>query len=610
MASDELQGLSSEMSYLLPFFVLFATSGMYLCLLGLMLPSPSRRWEENVLRAPWVGWSILLGALQVTHLFAPINKPTATAFLIAGMVGATVILLVRARFRQSASMDRARGETFFLIGALAIASLFAFLPVFNACTKQMILYDLGLYYLKTVRWIASYPIVPGLANVQGHLGFNQPGFLTTALLDAILPDRWGIFLIGGILPWMGLSFAVFSLFWLGLHALGKVGPPRPLAVAYACSLPVWVFAFLNDNLSSGSPNVTLACVMIHLFLVFSCFLFCREERDANLGEVLVIGAACLCVKLTSLGFVIGVWAVAATVVIGRRDWQTLLSKRVQPALGICAVLLCVWVYRGIVLSGYLFFPSSLVAAPVSWRVPDSVMKEFQDYILLWARWPHGDAATALQSIGWIPHWFGRLVSNQYQFAWPVQVGIAAMLALLLFEANRREIVNSLRRNIVLAAPLLGFTVLWFATAPDARYFGPVAWLFGISPTLQWISRGFTQALVACGSALCLCAVPIACFSWENRWIWITRERILPQIPVVELQVSTNRHGVAIWYAKEGNKSFDAPLPSSWGFKPNLCLLNPEKGLSGGFKHFESPGAESRAEQGESTAHAANAPTIR
>ena len=330
------------MSYLLPFFVLFATSGIYLCLLGLMLPSPSRKWEENVLRAPWIGWSILLGALQVTHLFAPINKPTATAFLIAGMVGAAIILLIRARFRQPASIDRARGDTFFLIGALAIASLLAFLPVFNACTKQMILYDLGLDYLKTVRWMASYPIVPGLANVQGHLGFNQPGFLTTALLDAILPDRWGIFLIGGILPWMGLSFAVFSLFWLGLHALGKVGPPRPLAVAYACSLPVWVFAFLNDNLSSGSPNVTLACVMIHLFLVFSCFLFCRDERDANLGEVLVIGAACLCIKLTSLGFVVGVWAVAATVVIGRRDWRTLLSKRVQPALGICAVLLCVW----------------------------------------------------------------------------------------------------------------------------------------------------------------------------------------------------------------------------------------------------------------------------
>ena len=154
-----------------------------------------------------------------------------------------------------------------------------------------------------------------------------------------------------------------------------------------------------------------------------------------------------------------------------------------------------------------------------------------------------------------------------------------MLALLLFEANRREIVNSLRRNMVLAAPLLGFTVLWFATAPDPRYFGPVAWLFAISPTLLWISRRFTQTLVACGSALCLSAVPISCFSWENRWIWITRERILPQIPVVELQVSTNRHGVAIWYAKEGNKSFDAPLPSSWGFNTRPMSSRSTEGIS-------------------------------
>ena len=48
------------MIYLFPFFVLFAASGIYLWLLGGAFPSPSRRWEENVLRAPWIGWAILL----------------------------------------------------------------------------------------------------------------------------------------------------------------------------------------------------------------------------------------------------------------------------------------------------------------------------------------------------------------------------------------------------------------------------------------------------------------------------------------------------------------------------------------------------------------------
>ena len=179
----------------------------------------------------------------------------------------------------------------------------------------MILYDLGLYYLKMIRWIATYPIVPGLANLQGHLGFNQPGFLITALLDGILPERLGIFLTGGILPWLGLTSALFSLFSLSLHAMGRLSAPRPMVVAYACSFPVWIYAFLSENLSSGSPNLILACVMIHFFLVFACFLFSPAERRENFGEVLVIGAACLCLKLTSLGLVVSVWAVAVAVMI-------------------------------------------------------------------------------------------------------------------------------------------------------------------------------------------------------------------------------------------------------------------------------------------------------
>ena len=270
------------MIYLFPFFVLFAASGIYLWLLGGAFPSPSRRWEENVLRAPWIGWAILLGALQITHLFAPINEQTVAGMLIGCGGAAVIIIWLRWRARKRQTVNRIPANNLLLFGALGAAALLAFFPVFNACTKAMILYDLGLYYLKAVRWIATYPIVPGLANVQGHLGFNQPGFLITTLLDTLLPERWGIFLIGGILPWLGLASSLFALFCLGLHASGKLGSPRSITVAYACSLPVWIYAFLYENLSSCSPNLIVACVMIHLFLVFACFLFSPDEQSENL----------------------------------------------------------------------------------------------------------------------------------------------------------------------------------------------------------------------------------------------------------------------------------------------------------------------------------------
>jgi hypothetical protein len=574
------------MSYLFPFFLIFAVSGLYLWLLGVAFGFSSRPWSENALRAPWVGWAILLGALQLTHVFVPIIRQTAAALLLLCGLVAMIVVSIRIIGRRGLAPPPSRRELIILLAALGVASLLAFFPVFNACTKEMILYDLGLYYLKTVRWIATYSIMPGLANVQGHLGFNQPGFLFTALLDALLPERWGIFMVGGILPWLGLTLALFSMFSLGLHALGKLEAPRPLTVAYACSLPVWVYTFLNENLSSGSPNLIVACVMIHLFLVFACLLFSPDDQAGKVAEVLVIGAACLCLKLTSLGFVFGLWAVTAALVVRRGIWRGLAGWRLVPALALCAALLSVWLYRGVLLSGYPFFPSSLLGAPVDWRVPESVRRGFEDYILLWSRFPHGDATTALQGIAWIPHWLARVIPNHYQFAWPVQIGIALALALSLFQRNQFEIFRASRRSIILIVPLFSFALLWFVTAPDPRYFGPLAWLFAIAPALVCISRRFTDAFIACGATLCLCAVPIACFAWENRWIWITRERTLPQVPIVALEVSTNRHGLAIWYAKEGNRTFDAPLPSSWGFTPDLCLLDARKGFSGGFKHVE------------------------
>ena len=189
--------------------------------------------------------------------------------------------------------------------------------------------------------------------------------------------------------------------------------------------------------------------MIHLFLVFACFLFGSDEQCADLGEVLVIGAACLCIKLTSFGYVLSVWAIAAAVMIGKGKWRSLVDRRTMPALGLCAVLLCVWIYRGVVLSGYPFFPSSFLATPVGWRVPEPVMKEFQDYLLLWARFPHGDAATALEGVGFqiTPHWFARIIPNQYQFAWPIQIGIAGVLAL------SRSSSQTVKRSSILFAEI-------------------------------------------------------------------------------------------------------------------------------------------------------------
>jgi hypothetical protein len=89
------------------------------------------------------------------------------------------------------------------LGSLALLlgiSFLVFLPVLNGCTKSMCHIDLGVYYLKLIRWTQTFPIVPGLVNLQEQLAFNQNAFLITSLFDSLIPNRWGVFLIAGLLP--------------------------------------------------------------------------------------------------------------------------------------------------------------------------------------------------------------------------------------------------------------------------------------------------------------------------------------------------------------------------------------------------------------------------
>ena len=61
----------------------------------------------------------------------------------------------------------------------------------------MILFDLGLYYLKMIRWIATYPSSRAWQTCKDISGLISPGFSLTALLDALLPERLGIFMTEG-----------------------------------------------------------------------------------------------------------------------------------------------------------------------------------------------------------------------------------------------------------------------------------------------------------------------------------------------------------------------------------------------------------------------------
>ena len=117
--------------------------------------------------------------------------------------------------------------------------------------------------------------------------------------------------------------------------------------------------------------------------------------------------------------------------------------------------------------------------------------------------------------------------------------------------------------------------------------GPAMWIFAVCPALAFAGGGLRVGLASALATLIATAIPILLLAGEFSWSWSRPEPRLPEFRTMEIKAVTNQHGVELWVNPEGFQTYDAPLPSSWTTRPFLALLNPEKGLAGGFK-FAKP----------------------
>jgi hypothetical protein len=568
--------------YFFLFFIIFLGSALFLWLLG--APFCARpNGLRSLYHAPWIGFGLLVGGLQIAQLVSPIDRRFSIIFFIGAFLLMLAVILIRL-FSRGVRTTPTRSGIIWLF-FLGVVALIIFIPVFNSCTKEMYRYDLGLYYLKTIRWIQTFPIVPGLANVQDHLGFNQSAFLPTSLFDSLVPNRWGLLLVGGFLPWLGLTLSVFALLRLAVDAVHREHGIDTIEAAYAVSLPAWIFTFLTSDSSSASPDCMSACLMLHLFLVFAGFVLQRnEEGRATFGEIILLGAVCLCVKLNSLGLVIGIWLACGAILWQRKNRSLFFERSVLVMAALAIIILGTWIGRGIVLSGYPFFPSSAAAMPVEWRTPIARVDGFRTLIQGWAR-DREHLQSSLRGWHWVSNWYNRVAPElTNRFTWPAHTGFVGLVVLAAFAIFARSLRKNLRDFLLLTAPLVLFGTFWFLSAPEPRYFGTTVWIFAMCPALTFIAGGSRVGFFSGLANLCVSILPIFFSAWEFRWSWARAEPRLPEVRVVPTIPVASLHGVVVWVPTEGDRTFDSPLPSSQGPVPELALLNPVKGIVGGFKH--------------------------
>ncbi len=526
----------------------------------------------------WLGFSLLIAFLQIWHLALPINEWTLLAPLALGAGG---LLWNASDLRRCWSALPVSDR---VILTLAFGGLATWLA--DRAWAPFELYDTGLYHISVVRWAQAHPIVPGLVNLHYRLAFNNASLLYVAALDHWWWRGWALQISGGALVLMlGLMVTRGLVRW----ANGS-GPATTAIVRLLLIMPITDIAML-PTFSSTSTDIPVIALTLVAGLACLALLDSRDDEDSPPVVFLSLCAVCAaatCVKLSALVFS------ACAGLLGGLIWLRAADIRMVQRLGVAALgvavavlLLAPWMARGVVLSGYPLYPSTVGAAPVEWRAPEAATVAMRVETRDWARW---EKRPPKDSSGW--EWLGTWVENRmpptrsfWQALPPALLVTAATLALVLRAWRAPADLWRARPAARLLLPTTLALAFWWYAAPNPRFGAQVIWLFaaliGALAVLAWrldqTRRTRAAVLVCC---LVYGTLPITLGNW-GFWRSLDREFGPQAPPTVELQKFVTASGLSLWTPAKLDQCWDAPIPCT-PYPDHRLRLRQLPHLHGGF----------------------------
>ena len=507
----------------------------------------------------WLGFGLLLGTIEIVHLFVAIDWRISVLFASIGF-GA-----------QLSGVTKDRSER--LAGALRVLSqhrwvvLFVTTIVFLWCLRAMgepTMYDSGLYHFASIRWLNEQPLVLGIGNLHWRLALNQSYFGFLALLN--------------LAPYWGKGYAVGGLFLLILTAatlLEVILTQGKLFFQVVGGILLLYLCLLSGAIANPLPDTAVALVEVVIFL-YSIWLFSTKDLDPKHRQHLqvVILVLCFCgvtIKLSSAVFGLS----SALLVIGQ---QWLSDKRgvrlLRRMMMILAVGAAVHFGRGYLLSGAPVFPSPLGGIwSLPWAVAPGVAHFESELIYAWARQPGVTSPVQLAAnFGWFAPWLSTISST-----------IIAMFiaATVLFGVTTYQLLNSTQKEkytplYALFFPIFSAFFFWFFTAPDLRFLGAINILYLALGCWLSMATNISLARMSFERAGKL----TTCFAWAagllilvliSRWL-LTDLRFVSgwsESPRVETSVQTSYSGLEVFVPKIGAQCWASSLPCVVSLHPDL-----------------------------------------
>jgi hypothetical protein len=525
------------------------------------------RFSRNFLLTDsfWMGLAASVAVLEIWNLAFAVTLSTTLCLFCLGVLG---LVINRSSFwRDLKSVWE--GSPWLPIIGIALVLLLA-LRACGPCEY----YDTGLYGAPAVRWIQTYPTVPGLANLHGRFGFNSSVFLCIAAL--------------GHGPWKDLGFHLFTGFMLAamwatlLPALTRVirrtetSPADWFYTILAVLALFWTTRSRIVGTQTDEPATVVCLIATGILFEYLCRKNEREKRCTHASRLVLattLFSLAVAFKVSTIAF-----ALFACCLAFRGIWfldrnARSRSKYFFAALTLSTLILLPWCVRGILLSGYPFYPATVLGFPVAWRIPLSAARWYAIGIRSWGRIPDTPFHNT-QGIHWLDDWLNHALRNRPASQVPLAISLAGLLASLIPRFRGKP--GPACPWLSLLAPSIAGIIFWFLASPDLRFAQFAIWttaatlgawgIVSLDIHRHRARSNLVLATLALSSIWCLIS-----FGWKEPLVALRGVRRPPALPESALILKHTLSGLAVYVPAHGEQCWDAPLPCTPYFDPSLRL---------------------------------------
>ncbi|PTY02946.1 hypothetical protein DB346_08010 [Verrucomicrobia bacterium LW23] len=556
-------------------------------------PWPGAAAVRGAMDRIWLGLFVVTALLAIAHIVVAISGYVGIVLYGGG------VLLLAAQILRGKAAAHTHGTWIPQAGrGVALAMVVPAVLICWIALRALNLpldWDSGLYHFHTIRWINEYPAVYGLGNLHERLAFNCTFFTFVASLNFY---PW--FMHGYQVAQSWLIIMCLVECWIGLCNILSYFRRKDEAVSFpvedvlpAILLPCIIFnALAYFDVCSPQPNRASCILRYVVFIHFWRAMVDNFRSTHRVTMLFILTVLMMTTKINNVVFAFLIWLlVLIYYVVTSTNWRQLLAKLLAYRVTVlyCAILFGLYITHGYISSGYPLWPSSPLRLNTEWAIPRDVTQVYMYWLTSWAQEPHTPYDVVLSSNEWFLPWLVRLVVNDFtEVVAPILLFFIICICSILTYIRARATGAFKLWYLTCLLPLFGAIAFWFIYAPDTRYAEGYFWLLP-GAILSICVAAQTQRPQLLGAIIVAFAVMCVPFftGRQNlaRYAFSFPPAAWQPLRTVPLTEKYTDQGVRIYVPTTGYQTWDAPLPCTIYFRPDLELLG--EGLGSGWKRTKT-----------------------